>query len=102
MIPPGDGERILIGGTSFYFNGNHIFRSEGHYIKLGAYVNPPADTLDFTGNYWGTVEADTISEWIWDGRDDPDIYGIVEYEPFSPVPVSTEKKSMGDVKHMFR
>ncbi len=102
VIPPGEGERILIGGTSFYFNDNHILRSGAHYIKLGAYVNPPADTLDFTGNYWGTTEADTIAEWIWDGNDNPEINGIVDFEPFSPIPVSSEKKSMGDIKRMFR
>ncbi len=102
VIPPGEGERILISNTLFYFNDNHILRSEAPYIKLVAFVSPPADTLDFTGNYWGTTEVDTIAEWIWDGRDDPDIYGIVEFEPFSPVPVSTEKKSMGDIKRMFR
>ena len=102
IIPAGEGERILSGGTPLYFNGNHIFRSNAPYVKLTAFVYPPVETLDLSGNYWGTTEADTISAWIWDGLDDPDINAVVEYEPFSLVPVETERRSMGSVKSLFR
>ena len=102
IIPPGAGERILIGGTSFYFNGNHILRGDGPAIKLGGYIDPPAEVLDFTGNYWGTTEADSIAAWIWDENDDSHVQGEVVFEPFSPVPLPDEKKSLGDVKRMFR
>ena len=102
IIPPGEGERVYSAGTSFYFNNNHIIRGEGMCVRLGGYVHPPADVLDFTNNYWGTTEADSISAWIWDQNDDSHVQGEVVFEPFSPVPLPDEKKSLGDVKRMFR
>ena len=58
--------------------------------------------LDFTNNYWGTSEPDSIAAWIKDGIDDPGTHAIIDFEPFSTVPLPTEKKSMGDIKAMFR
>ena len=102
VMPPGEGERVYSSGTSFYFNNNHIIRGEGMCVRLGGYVNPPADVLDFSNNYWGSAEADSIAAWIWDENDDSHVQGEVVFEPFSPVPLPDEKKSLGDVKRMFR
>ena len=102
VIPSGEGERILIDGTAFYFNNNHIIRGEGLCVKLMPYSTPAPLALDFTNNYWGTTEADSIAAWIWDENDDSNVEGEVIFEPFSPVPLPDEKKSLGDVKRMFR
>ena len=102
VVPPGAGERVRIGGTSFYFNGNHILHGDGPAVKLSGFIDPPAEILDFSNNYWGTTEADSIAAWIWDENDDSNVEGEVVFEPFSPVPLPDEKKSLGDVKRMFR
>ena len=102
IIPPGVGARVLISGTSFYFNHNHIIRGNGPAVEVRAFTTPRPDALDFTNNYWGTTEADSIAAWIWDENDDSNVEGEVIFEPFSPVPLPDEKKSLGDVKRMFR
>lgn len=102
IIPPGEGERIRVVGTSMWFNNNHILRGDGPCVRLVAYTNPGPEVLDFTNNYWGTSEADSIAAWIWDENDDSNVQGEVVFDPFSPVPLPDEKKSLGDVKRMFR
>ncbi|MBC8425380.1 right-handed parallel beta-helix repeat-containing protein [bacterium] len=102
IIPAGEGPRLRICNTLFYFNGNHIFRTDGSYIELDCYISQPHDILDFTGNYWGTTSADSISAAIWDGHDDPEIHAYVDFTPFSPTPVAGERKSWSDLKSMFR
>ncbi len=86
------------------FRGNHILHGAGSSVLVdaGCYQNPPGTTLDLTNNYWGTTSADTIASWIYDGHDNPAIYGYVQFDPFSPVVVSTEKKSLGGVKGLYR
>lgn len=84
------------------FHGNHILNHSGDTISLVGFGDEPPDTLSFSNNYWGTSNADSISSWIWDGRDDPGIHAYVNFEPFSAVPLPSEQKSMGDVKRMFR
>jgi len=58
--------------------------------------------LDLRNNYWGTTEPDSIAAWIWDGNDTPDLPVTVQYLPFYDHPVSTERKSLSDMKRMFR
>lgn len=57
---------------------------------------------DMQGNYWGTADSDSIAAMIWDSNDDPDLHFTVLFEPFSEGPVSIEKKSLGDLKALFR
>jgi hypothetical protein len=102
VIPAGEGERIRICNTLFYFNGNNISRTDSPYIRLDCFMSLPHDILDFTGNYWGTTNADSISANIIDGNDEPEIHAFVDFLPFSDVPVSNTKKSWGDLKSMFR
>ena len=84
------------------FHGNHILNTGGHSVLLVAFFDPPDITINLTGNYWGTTEADSISAWVWDGYDDPSIHAFVDYEPFSNQPLPTEKKSLGEVKALYR
>ena len=49
----------------------------------------PEVELDFTDNYWGTSEQDSIAAWIWDGVDNPSLGINVDYMPFRPEPTAS-------------
>lgn len=102
VVPGGWYSTMEISGGTADFHGNHILNSGGRSVRLTAFLEDPPYIIDLSGNYWGTTIVDSISSWIWDGHDDPDIHAFVEFEPFSPVPLPSEQKSMGDVKRMFR
>jgi len=59
-------------------------------------------TLDMTGNYWGTADADSIEALIRDNSDSPDACYLVDYSGFLSESTPTEKKSLGDLKSLFR
>ena len=92
-----------IGGNNFSasFHGNHILKGTVGLIELHFYHLADMG-LDFTNNWWGIADADSIADWIHDGSDDPDIQALVRYEPFADGPVSTEQKGFGDMKRLFR
>jgi len=71
-------------------------------VELNFYTNPPVVHLDFTHNDWGYTDADSIAALIWDGNDDPSIYGVVDFEPFDTPGVANEVKSWGEVKELYR
>ncbi|MBK7190626.1 MAG: right-handed parallel beta-helix repeat-containing protein [bacterium] len=77
--------------------GNEIFKDRGRAVILGGYPQLPDLFVDMTGNYWGTANPDSISAWIVDGHDivSPQIHGFVNFQPFSSVPVPTERTSLG-------
>lgn len=100
-------EAVNITGCTPRFRNNHILKHGGVAVRVGGFMQPPDMTIDMSGNYWGTTSADSISAWIIDGNDPVvppylPIHGFVNFEPFSSVPVPTEKKSVGNVKAMFR
>jgi hypothetical protein len=82
-------------------HGNHILHGAGPTVIIESFA-PPLQTIDMTGNYWGTSNPDSIAAWIHDGHDDPSIPAYVQFEPFSPTPLPTEKKSLGGVKGPYR
>lgn len=96
-----------LGNTIWVFDGilnlhdSHVMPSQGPSVYVQNHAGPD-DAIDLTGNYWGTTSADSIAAWIWDSHDDPSILTTVRYEPFSPIQVQNEHKSMSDVKAMFR
>jgi hypothetical protein len=96
------GSVVAHGNGRLELHGNHILHGAGPSVRLTSFPTPPVVTLDLTGNYWGTASADTIAAWIVDGHDDPSVYAVVEFEPFSAVPVSEARSSMGGVKSLFR
>jgi hypothetical protein len=59
-------------------------------------------THDLRNNYWGTSDPDSLAAWIVDINDDPSVLATVLYDPFSPISVPVEKKSLGSFKAMFR
>jgi hypothetical protein len=42
--------------------------------------------LDATNNYWGTIDTSMIDSWIFDGNDDINIRGVIEYSPILTEP----------------
>jgi len=64
---------------------NNVLRHapDGLLVQLGFFNYPPLKHLDFTHNDWGYTDADSIAALIWDGSDDPSIYGVVGFEPFN-------------------
>ena len=82
-------------------NNSHILPSAGVGVEVGAYSGNQFE-LDFSGNYWGTTDADSIAAMIHDSQDDPSIHCTVQFEPFAIGPVPTEKTSLGSFKAMFR
>lgn len=93
---------ISVSNSDVRLHGNHILHGEGTSVYLETFLNPPLRVLDLTNNYWGTASADTIASWIYDGHDNPAIYGEVLYEPFSAGVIPTKTKSLGGVKRMYR
>ncbi len=87
--------------SSVLVNNSHILPSSGLGVMASAYFGDQFN-LDFSGNYWGTTDADSIATMIHDSQDDPSIHCTVQFEPFASGPVSTEKKSLGSLKAMFR
>ncbi len=87
--------------SSADFHGNHILKAGIGTIEV-QYQTVPDQGLDFSGNWWGTTDADSIAAWIHDVQDDPGLVAEVVYEPYLPAPVAAEQKSMGDLKRMFR
>lgn len=83
------------------FNNSHILPATGGGVRAYGYIGNQFD-LDFSGNYWGTTDADSIAAMIEDGIDDPGVHCTIQFEPFAPGPVPTEKKPLGSVKSMFR
>ena len=86
-------------------SGNHILNdnSGGFSVRLqyyGDYNNNPV--VDLRNNYWGTDDPAQIDAWIYDIHDDPNEDTEVLYEPFSDVPLPTEKRSLGGFKSLYR
>ena len=80
---------------------SHILPAAGFAVECVEYLGDQK-TVDLTGNFWGTVDADSIASLIIDVNDNPDSHYTVLFEPFANGPVSTEKKSLGSLKAMFR
>ncbi len=59
-------------------------------------------TLDFTDNWWGTADRDSIASLIRDHLDDEDRCYIVDFEPFREEVAPTQVINLGDVKSLFR
>jgi hypothetical protein len=96
------------GDYTFDFHNNDIYKADQYALVLLDLVsNPSAPILhyDLTNNYWGTTDPDSIAAWIDDANDHPgdlNYRGIVDFEPFLAEQVPVRKKSLSDVKGMFR
>jgi len=87
-------------GALISFSGNDIRNSGGTSVGLlGNAPNPPE--IDLTNNYWGTTDPAQIAEWIHDANDDPQVTGVVLFEPFAEQSVPTAKSSIGRLKSRY-
>ena len=59
-------------------------------------------TLDMTGNYWGTADPDSIQALIRDLDDIDNTCFYIDYEPFESESTPTETRSLSDLKGLFR
>ena len=103
-IPYGQNWGTMTGGQGeINIHNSNIGNSVISTVWVGAH-DGPADAIDLTNNYWGTTSADSIDAWIYDSNDNNPYNTIVEvqYQPFSDVPLSNTKKTMGGVKALFR
>jgi hypothetical protein len=98
----GDTMTIGLCTAPVQIHGNHILKGAGLAVKLRCSIGTPLQEFDLTNNYWGTTSADSLRAWIVDRTDDPSLYGFVRFDPFSPTPLPTEKKSLGGVKGLYR
>jgi Right handed beta helix region/Secretion system C-terminal sorting domain len=80
-------DTILIPNGSARFKGNRIDPSSGFTINVDYHLNPGVE-IDFTDNYWGTSDSDSITAWIWDGVDQPSLGVTVDYLPFRAEPTA--------------
>lgn len=95
-------EYTITGGNySAAFHGNHILKSQVGAVVLH-YYNIPDAGLDFSGNWWGTTDTDSLAAWIHDGADDPELEANVVFDPMLDGPVAAERSSVGGLKGMFR
>ena len=64
-------------GQSPVFRSNFLDNPTAFEVKLTETLEP--NTLDFTGNWWGTDDPDSIAALIWDCNDDPGVQGCVDF-----------------------
>ena len=100
-IGPTDAWTVTHSNSQMAFSGNDLNKGRLGSVKTGYYTHPDLG-VDLTNNYWGTADPDSISAWIWDGVDDPELQTTVQFEPFLTSPVPAERKSMGGLKSLFR
>jgi hypothetical protein len=92
----------LITQREFDLQNNVFEKGDGYVVYARDYpdsANPAV--LDFSGNYWGTTNPDSIATLIWDGNDDSSVHAVVEFVPFLANPVAAETQTFGSFKTLF-
>jgi len=60
-------------------------------------------TLDFSNNYWGTSDPDSIEALIRDLNDpDTECCYYIDYEPYRSDSTPVQRRNFGDIKALFR
>ena len=63
---------------------NTFLRDEvagGYYVRTPSYYPYGPYYIDFTDNYWGTMDSEYVSQWILDGNDYADVGLYVAFSP---------------------
>ncbi|MFO7652301.1 MAG: right-handed parallel beta-helix repeat-containing protein [Candidatus Krumholzibacteriia bacterium] len=68
--------------------------------KWSAYQDPTS--FDFTNNYWGTSDPDSIAAWIRDANDTDETEYTILFEPFRTDSTPTQRRSLSGVRRLFR
>ena len=71
-------------GQSPIFRSNFFDNPTAFEVMLTEALEP--DTLDFTGNWWGTNDPDSIAALIWDCNDDPGNPACVDFSDWCSDP----------------
>lgn len=77
---------------------NIFLRNEdvaGRYIRTTGYFPFGPHYMDFSNNWWGTTDLNEISEWIYDGHDDPDVWLYVVFDPIADSPLDVAPDARG-------
>ncbi len=69
--------RIRQSGPTPIFN--HNFFADDTTYEVLVTSTPSADTIDFTGNWWGTDDPDEIAAKIYDCNDDPGLLWCIDF-----------------------
>ncbi len=94
---------ISLGRGFLDLHNNHILKGKGSLTVYTYNYNIYDDVVhDLTNNWWGTTDTDSIEAWILDIHDNPDEHVEILYDPILESPVPSEKKSMSDLKSLFR
>lgn len=86
-------------------NNNHLFRGpDGYFARFWETSSPPPAPVfvNMQHNYFGTTDIEEIESWILDGNDFPGLNMYIDFLPLADGPVSTEQKSLGGVKALYR
>lgn len=83
-------------------HGNHILAGGGYLAMANSWLGAPEWHYDLRDNYWGIADRDSIAALILDGYDDPLEQGFIDFQPFSTVPLPSERQSLGGVKNLYR
>ena len=92
----------LSGSASVIAEGNHFLLGESIYFVMTEYYPSYPYNIDLRNNYWGTSDAVEIEAMIFDSNDSTTELAVVQYFPFSGVPLPSEPTSWGDLKAMYR
>ena len=76
--------RIHQGGPTPIFNNN--FLADDTFFEVRVEDTPSADTIDFTGNWWGTEDPDEIALKIRDCNDDPALLWCIDFSDWCTDP----------------
>jgi hypothetical protein len=80
---------------------SHILPASGAAVYCYPFSWSPI-TIDLTGNYWGTTDAEAIAGSIHDAHDDPAVPYTVVYAPYANGPVPAEATTWGNLKALWR
>jgi hypothetical protein len=94
---------LRIGGeTTVDLRHNDFVLGLAPTVHLESYMNAQQPVhLNLIDNYWGTANADTMAAHIWDGNDDPQVHGFVDFQPFATTSVPAQSISVGGLKSRF-
>ncbi len=69
---------------SLLFEANYLSNDSAYELTIENAQEP--DTLNFTGNWWGTDDPGSIASLIWDCNDDPGIQACVDFSDWCTDP----------------
>jgi hypothetical protein len=93
----------IYGAGTIEVHDSDLTRGE-HYAVMAMSRWPPQDPapFDFTNNYWGTTDPDSIAAMIYDANDHDDTDYTFIFEPFQSDTTPVVRRSLSEVRALFR